>query len=445
MRFRFLLKVFFATLIFLGETTISHSDRIPSNSLMNEELISFAMDLDNEDSDSDSLLAVDMLIESFIKTNKLSGASVALTFKDKLVYSKGFGYANRETNEYVQPGHLFRIASVSKLITAVAIVHLYEQKKIDLDEKVFGPEGILNDEQFQDYTDKRYENITVSHLLNHTGGWSRYNGDPMFNSLYIAREMEQDAPADLNDIISFVLSEKLDFNPGSTYSYSNFGYALLGKILEYKTGLPYEDYVVVNILKPMGIHDMHVGRSMYYEKYPNEVRYYEPDGATKSLSFTGSGRRVDISYGGNNIELLGPAGGWVSSAPELAKFISYVNDYPGITDFISKESIDMMTDPSKSGEGLYGWRGSDQYGTWWRTGTLSGSTALVMRMENGLSWVVLLNESRHKSYRIHNKLSHTLFAATYQIKNWPDRDLFKLRKEQVNEPLASIPMVNPGL
>jgi CubicO group peptidase (beta-lactamase class C family) len=431
MHIRFFLKILLAVVIFLGEITISHSDRIPSNSIVKEEYISFAMDLENKDSSSDSLRAVDVLIESFIKNNDLSGASVALTYRDKLVYSKGFGFANRETNEYVQPGHLFRIASVSKLITAVAIIHLYEEGKMNLDEKVFGPDGILNDDEFQEYSDKRYEDITVSQLLNHTGGWSRYKGDPMFNSLYIAKKIKKDSPATLNDIISYVLGEELDFDPGSVYSYSNFGYALLGKIIEYKTGLPYED--------------MHLGKSMYYEKYPNEVRYYEPRGSSKSLSFTGSGRMVDISYGGNNIELLGAAGGWVSSAPELAKFISAVNDYPGMNDFISSESINMMTDPAKAGEGLYGWRGSDQYGTWWRTGTLSGTTALVMRMENGLSWVVLLNESRHKSYRIHNKLSHTLFAATYQIRNWPERDLFKYRREQINEPLASIPPVNPGL
>ncbi len=445
MNFKFPYKVLLLIFVFMGEIAISHSDLIPRNRTINEESISFAMKLDNEDSNCDSLLAIDLLISNFLKNHDIAGASVALTYRDRLIYAKGFGLANTETKEAVHPGHLFRIASVSKLITAVTVMHLYEKGLIDLDEQVFGPSGILNDKEFQQYSDPRYEDITISDLLNHTGGWSRLKGDPMFNSLYIARKFKKDPPAQFNDIIKFVLSENLDFDPGSTYSYSNFGYTLLGKIIEYKTGLPYEDYVVVNILKPMGIQDMHMGKSMYYQKYPNEVRYHEPPGSMKSLSFTGSGRLVEISYGGNNMEILGAAGGWVSSASELARFVSSADAYPGIADFISKESIETMTNPEKSGEGLYGWRGADDHGTWWRTGTLSGSTALVLRLENGLNWVVLLNASKDKSYRIHHLLSRTLFAATYQITRWPDRDLFQSGEKLTNQPIASIPAINPGL
>jgi CubicO group peptidase (beta-lactamase class C family) len=373
------------------------------------------------------------------------GASVAITRNDSLVYAKGFGYANEETHEKVQPGHLFRIASVSKLITAVAVMKLYEQNILSLDEKVFGPEGILNDSQYLNYADNRVEKITVRDLLNHTGGWDRRKGDPMFNSLYIARKMHSEPPADLDLIIKYVLSRPLTYAPGTKYSYSNFGYALLGKIIQEKTGMPYEDYVVMNILKPVGINDMHIGHSYYYDKFPNEVRYYEPAGSSNAPEFDGSNEMVPKSYGGNNIEILGAAGGWVSSAPELARFISVIDDFPGKPDILSGKTIDMMTDPFEAGEGLFGWRGSDKHGTWWRTGTLSGTTALIIRLDNGLVWTVLMNTSSYKRLRIHHNLAKTIFAATYRMKEWPEQDLFVDREVRNPAPIGNIPAVNPEL
>ncbi len=371
MRANFLVKfVLFFFIFFFGEIAFSFSDKVTSNSTIQDENISFALNLENSDSDFGYTEQVDVLMNSFLEKYQIKGASVAVTIHDSLVYAKGFGYANEETGEKVQPGHLFRIASVSKLITAVAIMKLYEQKVLDLDETVFGPEGILNESAFLDYKDKRVEQITIRDFLNHTGGWDRMKGDPMFNSLYIARIMHADPPADLDLVIRYVLSQPLSFDPGTTYSYSNFGYAVLGKIIQEKTGVPYEDYVVMNILKPLGINDMHIGHSHYYEKYPNEVRYYEPAGSSNVPEFDGSGRMVPAVYGGDNIELLGAAGGWVASAPELARFIAVIDGHQGKPDILENETIHMMTDPMEAGTGLFGWRGSDNYGTWWRTGTL---------------------------------------------------------------------------
>jgi hypothetical protein len=153
---------------------------------------------------------------------------------------------------------------------------------------------------------------------------------------------------------------------------------------------------------------------------------------------------VPLSYGGNNIELLGAAGGWISSAPELARFIAAIDNYPLIPDILKAETLQMMTDPFVAGDGLFGWKGADRYGTWWRTGSFSGTTSFIMRMENGLNWVVLLNESSFKRTRIHNKLSRTIFAATYRIKEWPEHDLFAVRQMPAGT-LSSIPAFNPKL
>lgn len=445
MKSKYFLTIGLIVLFFFGEIAISFSDRATRNSLINTENLSFALNLDNSDSDFGQHEYIDRLFESFLDRYNLKGLSVAVTKNEKLVYAKGFGMANTETSEQMQPGHLFRLASVSKLITATAIMKLREEGKIDLDDKVFGEDGILNDEKFHEFADERVEQIKVRHLLNHTAGWSRYKGDPVFNSLYIARKMDEVPPAPEDMIIRYSLRKPLSFNPGTTYSYSNLGYVILGKIISVLTELPYEDYVVMNVLKPLGIHDMHIGKSFYHEKYPNEVRYYEPAGSSLTLAFNGSGRMVPKSYGGNNIELLGPAGGWVASAPELIKFISAIDGFENVPDFLTDSTIMLMIDPERAGDGLFGWRGSDRHGTWWRTGTLSGSLSFVMRMHNGLNWVVLLNTSGYKRQRIHNKLSRTIFAASYRVKEWPEYDLFTLKNKSKPSPISEIPAINPKL
>lgn len=430
-------------LFFFGEIALTFSDKgYPS--ILNDEEVPFSLLLDNHYSDFDGTGNIDKQVNSFIRKWKIQGASLAVTKGEKLVYAKGFGIANEETGEVVKPGHLFRIASVSKLFTAVAIMKLHEDGLLDLDETVFGETGILKDSSFSFYRDKRIEDITIRHLLNHTAGWSRYSGDPVFSSLYIARKMDVEAPAQFDDILTYTLSKRLNYKPGTRYSYSNFGYAILGEIIELKSGMAYQDYVVMNIFKPLDIHDMHIGKSYYHEKYPNEVRYHSSAGAMTTYDMDGSGKRVPIYYGGNNMELLGPAGGWVASAPELIKFLTAIDGFDNQPDIISKESISQMTDPSFAGKGLFGWRGTDKYGTWWRTGYLTGSSALMVRQKDGVNWVVMMNTSTQKHSRIHRYVSGLMFGAVNRVREWPEIDLFSMETDAPN-PIAEIPATNPKL
>lgn len=431
------------TLFFFGEIALTFSDKgYPS--ILNDEEVPFSLLLDNQLSDFDGTGNIDRQVSNFIKKWKIQGASLAVTKDEKLVYAKGFGIANSETGEEVKPGHLFRIASVSKLFTAVAIMKLHEDGLLDLDEKVFGEHGVLNDPEYRSYRDKRVEDISIRHLLNHTAGWSRYSGDPVFNSLYIARKMEVEAPAHLEHILSYTLSKRLNYRPGTRYSYSNFGYAILGEIIERKSGMDYQDYVVMNIFKPLDIHDMHIGKSYYHEKYPNEVRYHSSVGAMTTYDMGGSGERVPIYYGGNNMELLGPAGGWVASAPELIKFLTAIDGFDEQPDILTKESIAQMTNPNLAGKGLFGWRGTDKYGTWWRTGYLTGSSALMVRQKDGVNWVVMMNTSTYKHSRIHRYVSGLMFSAVNRVKGWPEIDLFTMEDNTPN-PISDIPATNPKL
>lgn len=437
--------VFFILLItfFVGEIALTFSEKAYP-SLVDDKEVPFSLMLDNTYSDFEETGVLDADVESFIERWHINGASLAVTKDERLVYAKGFGMANKETGEDLKPGHLFRIASVSKLITAVAIMKLYEEGKLGLDDYVFGPEGILNDSIYLDYRDKRVEQITIRHLLTHTAGWSRYAGDPMFSSLYIARKMHVEAPARFPEVLQYTLSRRLNYPPGTRYSYSNMGYGILGEVVSRVSGMPYQDFVVMNLLKPLDIHDMHIGRTFYHEKYPNEVAYYSSAGPMLANSIDGSGQKVPIYYGGNNIELLGPAGGWVASAPELIKFLTAVDGFPGQPDLLKPETIALMTDPGFSGNGLFGWRGSDKYGTWWRTGYLTGSSALVVRQKDGINWVIMMNTSTYKHSRIHRYVSGMMFRAVNKVESWPSVDLFKTSSVNLH-PLSQIPANNPNL
>jgi len=344
-----------------------------------------------------------------------------------LVYARGYGHANAEQEVHTEPYHVYRLASVSKLITATAVMKLYEDGKLDLDEKVFGPEGILNDSRYLNYKDIRVENITIRHLLTHTAGWSRRHGDPMFMPHQVARNTRSSLPVEIESIIQFALTRKLNYRPGSRYSYSNLGYAILGEIIEVRSGMAYEDYVKLAILNPVGIYNMQLGKSFSDQRAEHEVSYYEAYKARKVFSFQDYKELVPRAYGGADIYTLGAAGGWIGSPIEVLKLIAAVDGRTSSPDILEPETISLMTNRGRSGRGMFGWKGSDGYGTWWRTGTLTGNAALVVRQNNDINWIILVNTSTYKRSRIHSVMSRTMFHAVASVKDWPEYDLFDYR------------------
>jgi CubicO group peptidase (beta-lactamase class C family) len=424
---KILIAVFFI-ILFFGEIAITFSFKGESgrNAPVNE-ITPFSYKLTNKLSADPSVKSVDSIITDFLARKKIKGASVAITKDSRLVYAKGFGWADEEKGISVEPKNIFRIASVSKLITAVTIMKIAEEGRISINDHVFGREGILNDSIYLNYKDKRIEKITVLHLLNHTPGWNNRKEDPLFESVAIARKMHVEPPANIETVIQYYLQQDLSYEPGTKYCYSNFGYAVLGKIIEKVTGMDYEDYVQFAILHPLGIYDMHIGKSSVEGRPENEVCYYVLGKDSRFYSVDGSGKSGSKVYSGNNMELLSAAGGWVASAPELIKFIVAVDGFPEKPDILSDESIETMTKTDRRTKKLIGWRGADGYGTWWRTGTLTGTSALIIRNRNGINWVVLMNTTTKGRSRIHNEMSKTMFNAVKSVKQWPEYDLFNYR------------------
>ena len=336
-------------------------------------------------------------------------------------------FADEEENVPMDVMHVFRIASISKLITAVAIMKLQEEGKLTLQDRVFGPEGILNDTIFSDIKDPRTTKITVENLLRHQGGFSIAYGDPMFCPVEIARKMQVPPPADLNTMIRFVLSRRLGFTPGSGARYSNIGYGILSKVIEKVSGEDYELYVKRHILRPAGCFDMHLGKNLYDDKLPNEVKYYEVSNAEQIQACDGSGKLVARSNGGNNIEELYGAGGWVASPAELLRFLAAFDKDPGIPDLLSDASIDYMTQEVPSAYPI-GWIETTSRGEWFRSGTLAGTSALMKKQKDGYSWVFLTNTSSWKGSRFPHYIDNAVRQAMASVHSWPERDLFEMQR-----------------
>ena len=262
-------------------------------------------------------------MKAFLVKHQIPGGALAIVQDGKLVYSRGFGWADRDTKEPVQPDALFRIASVSKPITAVAILKLEEQGKLSRNDKVldhlryephFEPDGKF---------DERWKQVTIDHCLTHRGGWDRDKSyDPMFQARRMSRSLGVALPILPEHIIRFQLGQPLDFDPGERYAYSNFGFSLLGRIIEKVTGKQYEPYVCKEVLAPLGIERAKIGGSLQHERAEGEVCYYDVKNA-EGTAVTGPGAgetKVPISYGTWRQETLDAHGGWIASAPDLARF-----------------------------------------------------------------------------------------------------------------------------
>jgi CubicO group peptidase (beta-lactamase class C family) len=376
--------------------------------------------ISNNLSDFEMAKSIDYQVERFIEKYELKGVSISIISGENLVYSKGYGFANKEDSVRTSPGNLFRLASVSKLITAVAIMRLVEQKKLRLDNKVFGHDGFFNDKKYLNIEDSRLLDVTVLNLLNHSGGWTQKYGDPMFNPLLISSLVNEKSPATIDTYIKFVTNRRLHFTPGTMNSYSNMGYMFLGEIIKRVTGMSYEEYVRKNILFPMGIYDMHLARNLYHERFSNEVKYYLPAGDTLIYSLKGDSSLVPKPYGGNDVRLLGAAGGWVASSPELAKLLVSIDGFSNVKDFLSKESIALMT--GELGKYL-GWKQEYDNG-WLRTGSFAGSNNVLYRGNDGYEWVFLCNTSSWKGPVFSYDIIRLMKKINREVVNWPERDFF---------------------
>ena len=351
--------------------------------------------LKNSMSDIEELRGLDRQITKYMTKWWIKGASLAITRNDSLVYAKGYGWADEEKGIRMEPSHILRMASVSKLITATGIMVLQDRGLLNIKDTVFCEGGILDCEPYRSLIkDRNYHKITIEHLLRHQGGFSR---DPLFSSRDVKNQLQLDKAPEKEDFIKVVLSRKLRFQPGSWQKYSNFGYLLLSEIIEKVSGMPYEQFMIEEVMRPAGCFDMHIAGTYYKDKRKNEVRYYTHEGDGKFIEeYNGSGKTVERCYGGNNIPLLSGAGAWCGSPAEIAKFVASIDGRDEVPDIISKESHAQMIEYFDTETFSLGWNDTNPEKGWSRTGTLSGTTALVKHYPDGECWILITNTSTYK-------------------------------------------------
>lgn len=414
-------KILFFTI--LASLVSFNPGAMETSVIVSDKLVPENVRLTNVSSSGMEFAAVEKTVNSFMRKWSIAGASVAIAKDGRLIYSRGYGYADTASKAETQPYSKFRIASISKLVTAVAIMKLREEGRLSLNDRVFGPDGILNDPYFSEPKDKRVYDITVGHLLSHEGGWTQRHGDQMFMPVTVAEKMGVTPPADTRTIVRFALNKRLHFTPGTGRSYSNLGYSILGLVIEKLSGISYEEYCQNAVLQPLGIYDMTLAGNLPSEKIPFEVTYYEPSDVVLKPSIYGTGEMVTPSYGGNDIRSLGGAGAWIATAPDLMRLLLAIDGFSTKPDILNSESIHIMTDNS-NGYAPVGWKTTVFNGTWWRTGSFPGSAGMMKRQSDGIAWVVLFNSSAWNGPEIYSYMNNMMFRVMSQIREWPEYDLF---------------------
>ncbi len=211
-----------------------------------------------------------------LSTWSIPGGQLTIGRDNRLVFDRSYGLASIEDGEAVVPTSRFRIASTSKPITGVAILQLIEAGQLTLDTPafpLFTMESAPNAPR-----DPRIDSVTIEQLLVHSGGWdsATTKSDPQYlpATLLASYTLNAENPAEASTIVRFMQDQPLDFDPGTQSAYSNFGFNVLGRVIEHISGMGYEQYVDQYVLSPAGITSMAIGGTTLAERLADEVKYY---------------------------------------------------------------------------------------------------------------------------------------------------------------------------
>ena len=376
-------------------------------------------------SDTADLAGLDKKVRRYMQEWQIRGLSLSVMRNDSLLYAKGYGWADEEKQEKMEPYHLLRIASVSKLITAAGIMRLQEEGKLSLQDTVFGERGILP-EYSEVIRDKNYYRITVEDLLRHKAGFKVRGGDPMFSTRSLMRQYGLDTPPDADQLLRIVLKRPLGFLPGTSQAYSNLGFLILSLVIERVSGQSYADFIQEQVLQPAGCRDFHIAGNYPQDRHPHEVHYYVPVNELPVPEFNNRGDTVVRCYGGNNIPALLGAGAWVASTPEVARFVASIDARGTLPDIIGSDSVEEMVEYFDKETYSLGWNDTEPESGWTRSGTFSGTSALVKYFPDGECWVLVTNTSTWKGPGL-SRYTAGLFRTLREqySEKFPARDLFE--------------------
>ncbi|RDI79784.1 hypothetical protein Vi05172_g10113 [Venturia inaequalis] len=358
----------------------------------------------------------DETIVSFMQAREIPGLSVALTYNDRLIYASAFGYADREEDLLVTTSDRFRLASVSKSITAIAIMRLAELGALNITSRVFGRSSILG----SSYSGKTYseweKRITIQHLLEHSSGFVDEDmcGEGC-DPTYLPETMH------LNqwDLVASLLDKYTPSHaPGIFASYSNFAYFILGRVVEATASTNYSSYVRDEILKPLNVTSIQIASD---NKTDDDVSYYDFGDANAPYAFHVS-RRDSV-------------GAWTASPVHLVKILTSIDGLSGRSDILASESTKAMFSKSSVTGSSYakGWTvklGSDlELIEAAKDGGYPGTNAYWnINFLNKTSYAIVVNreieKSTKKGFNGGFDLKNLMDNLTFPITEWPGWDLF---------------------
>ena len=326
---------------------------------------------------------IDEKVYDFMEGSNLPAVGMAITKDEKIAYVGSYGLAEAEFQNPVPctDRHLFRLASVSKSLTAICIMSLCQDGKLSLDDKVFAPGGILAS-LYPGTHAARVDDIMVKHLLSHLSGWNNTlaGDDPAFswNVNYGNKTLQQR--------VEYLVKNVSPSTPGTSYSYFNTGFCILGQVIEAASGKSFESYLK-EVAAKAGVSDIWVSKTAKSDKRDNECIFYSQNNA--------------YPYD-NNMEVAAACGGIIATPTDLMKIMLAVDYGTAVPDILSHEWLNTMyanrTTSTAVGYG-YGWQvGHYTLGNvaTWHTGNLAGTAAFWVRGKNGVNGVILCN-SRYSS------------------------------------------------
>lgn len=244
---------------------------------------------------------IEKTIQSIMEKKQIPGLFVTVVRRDTVLWQKGMGYTDLDKGTAITSQHLFRIGSISKTFTALAIMKLVNEGKLNLNDELreLAPEVDFDNDW------KDTHPVLLVHLLEHKAGFD----DMHFSGFTKDREQGMTA---LDEVRTYEPSLRSRWKPGMVHSYSNPGYVLLGYLIEKTSGMPYQDYIRKNVLEPLGMHDTH---------YISE----QGRGKSKSQFAVGYDRIEGTLVEAKNVQLIGEAAGaLLSSAEDMSRFVQFM-------------------------------------------------------------------------------------------------------------------------
>jgi serine beta-lactamase-like protein LACTB, mitochondrial len=328
-------------------------------------------------------------ISRFMAANSLPGVSVAVVENGVEEWSAGFGSADLENFVPATSHTLYRLASISKSLTATAAMLLWQQGKLDLDAPI---------QKYCSSFPKKDDSITTRELLGHLGGIRHYKSDSQ-DDPEVGNTKHFTNP--IQGGIDFFKNDTLAAKPGSEFHYSTQGFTLIGCAIEGASGENYVDFVRKNVLSPAGM--THTVPDDRFAIIPFRTRFYSKDqsGAITNADFLDSSYKI-------------PGGGWLSSADDMARFeVAMLNDR-----IVDRATRDLMWTPLKPVGGK-----EDSYALGWQTGNSLGvvdightggqqgtSTHFTIVPERRAGVVVLINLDGGNAYDLASELMKILIA-----------------------------------